>query len=142
MWPALFGALLGGVLALAGSLVVEIRKDRRRQLGAVRLILSQLRRGVVELQVLTVDQEATWLEGPHASIRTSAWEEHAADFVGLLDQPPFELVDKLHDDLAWASELGFTRKEGGHLIDRIGVVEKVLEPLSRPAWIDRHVLCL
>lgn len=39
---ALLGAVVGGLLTLAGSLFVELRRDRRRQLAAAMLIASEL----------------------------------------------------------------------------------------------------
>lgn len=143
MWPALFGAVVGGILALAGSLVVEIRKDRRRQLGAARLIVSQLKRSVIELEVKGEDSaEGGWHEGPHSEIRTSAWDAHAADFVGLLDQRLFDLVDLTHTRLVEASDWGFTQNEVKRLIAQADETLKAIEPVTRPTWVDRHVLCL
>lgn len=40
IWPALAAAVIGALLTLAGVFAVELRKDRRRQLGAARIILS------------------------------------------------------------------------------------------------------
>jgi hypothetical protein len=143
VWPALIGAIIGGALALTGAFAVELRRDRRRQLGATRIILSQLRRSSVELEALTEDAPASstssWLEGPHHSIRTSAWDEHAANFVGHLDEPEFEIVDSTHHRLAQGAEWGFTYTEGKRLIEKIAEAGAVVGRFAKPTWFDRHV---
>jgi hypothetical protein len=142
-WAALLGAVVGGVLTLAGTLTVEVRRDRRRQIGAARLIVSELDRAIVELNVLTDDSpepgRASWKEGPHRGIGTTTWERRAADFVGSLDSATFELVDRAHSALGQAGEFGFTQKEGLGLIEVASSARSVIAPLGRPTWLDRHV---
>jgi hypothetical protein len=78
-------------------------------------------------------------EGPHHAIRTRAWSEHAADFVGRLDERGFEVVDSTHHNLAQAAEWGFTHREGKLLIEKIAEAEVVVARISRPTWFDRRV---
>lgn len=140
MWAALLGAIVGGVLALAGTMAVELRRDRRRQLGGARLVLSQLDRTGVELGVLSDAMAAeTWLDGPHRNIRTDAWDASAADFVGRLSRADFDVVDRVHLRLMQAGEWGLTRDEVDRLAEQIIDVFRIIGAIAEPTWFDRHV---
>jgi hypothetical protein len=142
-WPALLGTAAGGALALAGAFSVELRKDRRRQLGAARLMVSQLRRVSIELEAMTEDEPApgmpSWHEGPHHALQTGTWDVHAADFVARLDEKAFELVDYAYDHLAQAADWGFTYRDGKRIIEEIAKAEAIITPFSKPTWFDRHI---
>lgn len=137
MWAALLGAVVGGFFAIAGSVAVELRRDRRRQLGAARLVVSRLEWSAIEIQAASDAEQ--WHEGPHPAIRTLEWETHAADLVGRLRAHDFAAIDETHTRLAQAASWGFTASERASLVNDAHTAAKILAPLARLTWIDRHV---
>ena len=137
------GAIVGGVFALAGTLAVELRRDRRQLLGAARLILGELDRAIIERQVLTEEEpkpcDPSWKEGPHHGIRTGAWDANAAHFVARLDGDTFRDLDHAETELARAAEWGFTHRGGQRLLRDVAEAYGIVQPFSRPTWFDRHV---
>jgi hypothetical protein len=139
-WPALLGAIVGGLFTLAGAMALELRRERRRQLGGARLVLSELERSEIEVGVLSDMDRDGWLEGPLKAIRTEAWQASAADLIGRLTPTDFDRVDRAHAHLSQASEWGLTWQEATEsLPDEIAVAEAVVRGLVTPTWFDRHV---
>lgn len=135
----LIGAVVGAAAAMVGSLLLQVRIERRRQIAGARLILTQLRRSGVELDLLGEREDETWIEGPHQGIRTDAWQTHAADLIGRLRPRDFETIDRTHHELTQASEWGMTLNETRRLRDEVDAAERILEPLAGPTWFDHHV---
>lgn len=155
-WAALLGAGVGGFFALAAGFSIELRRDRRRQLAAARLVLSEFRRSDVEVFVqaseertrvqgldpaeLDEAEEAGWLPGPHPKISGDAWLAHAAEFVGALNAADFDLVEGAAAGLREAGEFGFMIDyDANQLRAAITRAEQILEPLTKPTRFDRHV---
>lgn len=141
-WAALLGAVIGGVFALAGSLFVELRRDRRRQISAARLVVAESKRGGIELEVeLDMKPQDRWFEGPHSVVSAAAnsWRSHAAEFVGALKPVDFERIDALMDELAAAGEYGFTRQGAKRLSPSLLDAWRTVEPVAKPTWFDRYV---
>jgi hypothetical protein len=138
VWAALLGAIVGGLLSLVGTMAVELRIERRRQLGGARLVLSQLDRAVVELGVLS-DEAESWLDGPHENIRTDAWDASGVDFVGRLSRADFDLVDRFYTRLARAGEWGLTQADLSALAEQAVDVGVIIGLQTEPTWFDRHV---
>jgi hypothetical protein len=62
MWAALLGAVVGGFFALAGGLSIELRRNRRRQIAAARLVLAEFERSFTEIDIKAVTVEALLAE--------------------------------------------------------------------------------
>ena len=139
-WAALLGAIVGGLFALAGSFAVEFRRDRRRQIGAARLVVAELRRADIEVIASTqADPDEEWYEGPHGKLSARAWVAHSAEFVGVLKQEDFDLVDFVTREVEQSGEWGFTPQMAIDLRERIDQAVPIIEPLAKPTWVDRHV---
>jgi hypothetical protein len=157
MWAALLGAVVGGFFALAGGFSVELRRDRRRQLTAARLVIVEFDRSRVEIfakatkerlrvEQLNPDQMSEeelhgYLPGPHPKISADAWFANAAEFVGALDDDTFGLVEHDAHAVQSAGEYGFLigDDDAAYLRGEIDRAKGILEPLTKPTWFDRHV---
>jgi hypothetical protein len=155
MWAALLGAVVGGFFALAGGFSVEFRRERRRQIAAARLVLAEFTTSAVDVFVeVTAEQtrvaeldpaeldeaeRAGWLPGPHPKIKSDTWLAHAAEFVGALEAADFDLVDRAAAEVHRAGVYGFYIRGANELSDLISGCTPVLEPLTKPTWVDRHV---
>jgi hypothetical protein len=156
MWAVLLGAAVGGFFALAAGFTIELRRDRRRQIAAARLVLAEFRHSNLEIFVeasreqarvseldpaeLDEAEAAGWLPGPHPKIRGHAWLTLAAEFVGALNEADFDLVDRAAADLRSAGDSGFTIDyDVNKMRAAITSSEQILGPLTKPTWVDRHV---
>jgi hypothetical protein len=137
-WAALLGAIVGGLFTLAGAVVVELRRDRRRQIGAARMVIAEIDRARIELMVHEED-EGPWVEGPHPEITSQAWQTNAAEFVGELSERDFKTVDGLADELRRAGDWGFTMRSMPGTLEKAEAATDILRPLTQPTWWDRYV---
>jgi hypothetical protein len=138
VWGAILGAIVGGVLALVGSMLVELRRDRRRQIGSARLIVGQFLRTAVEIEVLA-DGQTDWLEGPHRSVSAQEWPDRAHEFVGVLTDAEFRQIDTVAERVRQAGTYGFTEREGVHLPRALDSAREVIERVGRIRRRDRLV---
>jgi hypothetical protein len=138
-WAALLGALVGGLLTLAGAFAVELRRDRRRQIGAARLVVAEFRRAEIEFDVRAETAESKWFEGPHAVISSAAWLAHASEFVGALNERDFKTVDHVAEELRQAGEYGFTLRTAKRMGAEVQEATKILMNVAVPTWFDRGV---
>jgi hypothetical protein len=138
-WNTLLATLVGALAAILGGFLLQRRVERRRQIGGVRRIASQLSRSSIEISAVIESSSDSWFEGPHAGIQTDAWDTHAADLIGRLSPADFDLLDTLHRNLGYAAEWGMTRNEGPRLRTEIDDAEKAIASLATPTWFDRHV---
>ena len=138
---ALLGALVGGLLTLTATFYAELRRDRRRQIGAARLVAAEMARSEVELMSLgdQADEDHPWVEGPHPAVSSAAWQSEARYFVGALSDEDFRIVDAVAAVVHSAGEFGFTLGECDHLILHLRRAEEIVKPLTRVRWVDRHV---
>jgi hypothetical protein len=156
MWAALLGAAVGGFFALAAGFTIELRRDRRRQIAAARLVLAEFRHSGVKIFVEALGEQTRvaqldpaeldeaeaygWLPGPHPEIKGDAWLTLAAEFVGALNEADFDLVDRTAADLRSAGDQGFTiDSDFNKMRAAITASEQILGPLTKPTWFDRHV---
>lgn len=157
MWATLLGAVVGGFLALLGGFSIELRRDRRRRLGAARLVIVEFERSQAEVlaeatkerlrvEQLNPDEMSEeelhgWLPGPHPKISADAWFANAAEFVGVLNEYNFKLVEHDAHAVQSAGEYGFLigDDDAAYLRAEIDRAKAILEPLTKPTWFDRHV---
>jgi hypothetical protein len=140
-WAALLGAVVGGLFTLSGALLVELRRDRRNQIGSARLVIAELERSALELDVIPelVDHDNGWVEGPHPKISTGAWVLHASDLVGRLSREDFDVVDRIAAKLTGDSEFGFTLGEARAHSSDAKKAAAIIAPIAKPSWFDRHI---
>lgn len=142
MWAALLGALLGGLLALAGSLMLELRRERRQQITAARGVARQLRRSQSEFDAFGKDlfpdteHDEEFIDGPHEEFRVDAWNEGAAHFVGRLSAADLELLDHVHDEIRGSGEYGFTVAQSREASAEINAARSLIEPVATPSRFD------
>jgi hypothetical protein len=140
---ALLGAVVGGGLTLAATLFVELRRDRRRQIGMARLAEGEVNRSRVELQTLTsrgvIEDDIEFIAGPHTAIGMSTWKAQAALFVGALKPDAFEKIDRLATDLQIAGEFGFARRESVELIRGAIEIAELLKEVAAVRPLDRRL---
>jgi hypothetical protein len=132
--------VIGGLLALAGSFAVELRRERRRQIGAARLVLSELIRSGFEIkELLDLNPKETRFDGPLPKISAKAWAANAAEFVGRLDAEDLESVDSTMFILQSDAEFGISAADAKVREGEVDQALKILRPLSKLTWFDRHV---
>jgi hypothetical protein len=153
---ALFGAAIGGFFGLVSGLLLEIRRDCRRRIAASRLVVAEFSRSELEIFTLAMREEARlgeldpagmdeaeeqgWLFGPHPKISGEAWLMHAAEFVGVLSEDDFAVVERSWSALETARTSGFFVANGGaSLRAEIALGRSVLEPFISPSWFDRKI---
>lgn len=81
----------------------------------------------------------SWVDGPVPAISSAAWLTYSAEFVTKLPQRDFDTVERTADKLRMAGHFGFTEREATTLIEEAAEVERILGPLTRPTWVDRHI---
>jgi hypothetical protein len=134
---ALLGAVVGGLVTLAATLFVELRRDRRRQMSSARLVAAELERSEIELDVQVDTAEEDWLE--HLAISTDVWRTEAAYFVGALSADEFRKVDLVARRVHHVREFGATRGDAAELVNDLRDAEKIVRPLTKIRWVDRRV---
>jgi hypothetical protein len=136
VWAAILGAIVGGTLALVGSMLVELRRDRRRQIGSARLIVAELWRAAAELESLN-DGQVDWLDGPHHGISASEWFARAHEFVGTLTDAEFNQIDRTTEAVRVAGEYGFTKRTGLRLPVQMSAAAEIVSRVGQIRRRDR-----
>ena len=84
---ALSGAVIGGALALVGGLLLQWRSERRRMLGAARVVLHELRRNAEAVEWFFSRTGSTLppsLVSVALQIETRGWDTHNAELSHLV----------------------------------------------------------
>jgi hypothetical protein len=135
------GAVIGGVFALLGGLLLQMRAERRRMLGAGRMVVAELRRNASNVEWY-FDQEVGPSSGRDAlvtfalMIETAAWDTHNAELSHLIDDELLELMERLYYHLR---RLEAQPQIAPNWAGELRGAEAALRVLLHRRWWDRWV---
>ena len=78
--------------------------------------------------------------GQRLNVRFTVWQSYAVEFVGALTQKDFDIVNYAAEELDLAVESrAVSQDDARKFQDAAFAAERVLEPVLRTTWFDRHV---
>lgn len=140
---ALIGVAVGGLVGLFGGLVLQARADKRRMIGAARLIAAELRHNAGEVEHYFLAQQleregSTSVLSMPVRVGAQAWNANARDLMHLADADLRDTLLRLYVYLdRFEREPALLRP---NMHERMREAAARLDALSEPTWWDSRVL--
>jgi hypothetical protein len=133
--------MIGGLFALLGGLLLQMRAERRRMLGAGRVVVTEVRRNASNLEWY-FNQEVGPTSGRDAlvtfglSFATNGWDTHNAELSHLIDDDVLERMEQLY---YYLRRLEAQPSIAPDWSKDLRGLEADLRATLRETWWDRHV---
>ena len=152
MWQALVGALVGGTFALAGAMLVELRRDRRALRGAGRMAAAEMNFNATQVEGFYEEREEAVREHDEEALRrawdlfvlhitTETWDRHGPDLGLMLSEDALLGVEEAYQGLRLARDPTHAYAVQ-RWIEQLETASHELSDFCERSWFDRHVLRL